>query len=203
MPQTDALGKKIKELRQSRNLSARQLADMMYVSQPTITRWETGERMPDISMLTRLAKCLGTDVTELIDAMDPSAEEPPVVILVDDESIILKGSLRTLERALPDTQIYAFQSPAEAIDFARSNRVSVAFLDIEMGPVSGFDLCRELLEINPRTNVIYLTAYMEHSFTAWSTGASGFAVKPLSENEVASQLSRLRYPVKFGGNNEK
>ena len=68
-----------------------------------------------------------------------------------------------------------------------------------MGKTSVLDLCRTLLEINPRTNVVYLTAYIEYSFDAWSTGASGFMLKPITEEGVREQLKNLRYPFFFGG----
>ena len=80
--------------------------------------------------------------------------------------------------------------------------MALAFLDIELGKTSGLDLCRALLDINPRTNVIYLTAYIEYSFDAWSTGASGFMLKPLTPEGVRAQLKNLRYPFMTGGTNE-
>ena len=67
-----------------------------------------------------------------------------------------------------------------------------------MGKVNGLDLCRDLLTINPRMNVIFLTAYMEYSFDAWDTGACGFLLKPVSETAVKKQLTKLRYPLKGG-----
>ena len=79
------------------------------------------------------------------------------------------------------------------------NRIALAILDIELGTASGFDLCRTLLEINPRTNVVYLTAYPDHSLEAWDTEASGFMVKPLTPEGVRRQLRKLRYPFFPGG----
>ena len=52
-----------------------------------------------------------------------------------------------------------------------------------------------LLQISPRTNVFYLTAYSEYALDAWSTGACGFMVKPLTVEAVREQLKRLRHPV--------
>ena len=66
-----------------------------------------------------------------------------------------------------------------------------------MGKSNGLDICHELLQINPRTNVIFLTSYIDYSFDAWKTGACGFLMKPLTEEKVKKQLSLLRYP--FGG----
>ena len=73
--------------------------------------------------------------------------------------------------------------------------IALAFLDIELGRVSGLDLCREMLRIRPRTNVIFLTAFREYSLDAWDTGASGFLLKPLEVDAVKKQLAALRYPV--------
>jgi DNA-binding LytR/AlgR family response regulator len=68
-----------------------------------------------------------------------------------------------------------------------------------MGKTSGFELCRTLLEINPRTNVVFLTAYSDYAVDAWSTGASGFLLKPITPEGVQEQLNRLRYPFSMGG----
>ncbi len=54
-------------------------------------------------------------------------------------------------------------------------------------------------EINPHTNIVFLTAYPEYSLDAWETGASGFMVKPLTPQRVREQLKKLRYPFQAGG----
>jgi len=115
---------------------------------------------------------------------------------VDDEKIILTGGMPILHEALPDAMISGFTRPSKALEFARGSRVALAFVDIDLGKVSGLDLCKSLLEINPRTNVVYLTAYSAYALDAWSTGASGFLLKPLNVPAVRDQITRLRYPVR-------
>ena len=56
-------------------------------------------------------------------------------------------------------------------------------------------VAKRAMEINPQINVVYLTAYQEYSFDAWSTGACGFMLKPLTAEGVRDQFSRLRYPI--------
>ena len=63
----------------------------------------------------------------------------PVVIIVDDEKITLSGALSVLEKAMPSALVVGFTKPSEAIAFAKSCRVSLAFLDIEIGNVNGLD----------------------------------------------------------------
>lgn len=120
--------------------------------------------------------------------------------MVDDERIILAGSVPVIESVIPNASVHGFTRPSEALDFARNNKVSIAFLDIELGKLSGLDLCHDLLTIHPRTNVIFLTAYAEYSFDAWDTGACGFLLKPISASAVKKQLTRLRYPMRGGDN---
>ena len=189
----------LKKLRAERGLSQRELATRMYVTRSTVARWENGSRLPDAVMMSRLAEGLGVDVGTLLSAATES-DEVPNVIMVDDRKIILAGGLPVLEEVMPNATVVGFTRPAEAIEYAKGNRVSLAFLDIELGNVNGLDLCRALLEINPRTNVVFLTAYAEYSLDAWGTGASGFMVKPITQEGVREQLERLRYPFSTDAN---
>ena len=188
----------LRKLRTGKKLTQRELAERLYVTRSTVARWESGSRLPDALMITRLAKSLETDVNLLISAAVAS-EDAPNVIMVDDRKIFLTGALPILEEVLPNAIIMGFTRPSEAIEFAKANRIALAFLDIEMGKMNGFELCRMLLEINPRTNIIFLTAYMEYSLDAWSTGASGFLLKPITAENVRLQLKNLRYPFSMGG----
>ena len=183
----------LKKLRNERLLSQRDLATLMFVTRSTVARWENGSRLPSAEMISRLAKCLDTDLNMLMNAA-AGGDETPNVILVDDRKIILLGALPILEDVMPNAVVTGFTRPSEAIEYAKSNRISLAFLDIELGKTSGLELCRTLLEINPRTNVIYLTAYPEYSLDAWGTGACGFMLKPITLEGVREQLKKLRYP---------
>ena len=187
----------LKKLRTEKGLSQIQLGKQMFVNNSTVARWENGSRLPDAAMITRLAKVLDVDVGTLLSAAVGS-DESPNVIMVDDSKVILSDGLAVLEEVLPNATITGFIWPQEAIDYAKVKRVTLAILDIELGTASGIDLCRKLLEINPRTNVVYLTAYPEYSLDAWNTDACGFMVKPLTPEGVRRQLKKLRYPI--GGN---
>lgn len=46
---------RLKELRQSRNLSQKELAEILKVSTGTVGNWEVGLREPDFQMLTKIA----------------------------------------------------------------------------------------------------------------------------------------------------
>jgi len=191
----NSFGETLRRLRMEKGLSQQQLADRLYVERPSVANWEGGRRFPDAATVSQLAEILGVDTNFLFSAATET-DGPPHVLLVDDEQIILTEWLSVLRKVLPGTDIVGFTKPSQALAFAAENPVALAFLDIELGRSSGLDLCRELLRIHPRTNVIFLTAYRDYAFDAWSTGASGFLLKPLDAEEVRKQLTCLRYPVR-------
>ena len=188
----------LKMLRTKKGISQRELAEQMYVNRSTITRWESGTRLPDVEMISRLSQCLGIDVGKLFSKAAES-DDAPNVILVDDRKIFISGALPILEEVLPSATITGFIRPSEAIEYAKTHLIALAFLDIEMGKTNGLNLCRTLLELNPCTNVVFLTAHIEYSFDAWSTGACGFLLKPLTAENLRAQLKNLRYPFSSGG----
>ncbi|MBQ9611825.1 MAG: helix-turn-helix transcriptional regulator [Lachnospiraceae bacterium] len=57
----------LKTLRKEKNLTQEQLAEQLGVSGRTVSRWETGSNMPDISLLVEIAEFYNISVTELID----------------------------------------------------------------------------------------------------------------------------------------
>lgn len=190
-----SFGESLRRLRVERGLTQQQLAQKLHIDRGSIASWETGHRIPSVSTIMQIAQYLGADVAELLGTEAQDAG-PLQVILVDDMPIILGGGIPVLRSILPGAVVSGFTSPDDAMRFARENLVSLAFLDIELGRVSGIDVCRELLAINPRTNVIFLTAYRDYAFDAWQSGACGFLLKPLTEKNVREQLLRLRYPIR-------
>ena len=191
----------LRKLREERGLSQKQLGQLMLVNHSTIARWESGSRLPDATMILRLANNLGVDANTLFQLVFRS-EEFPNVIMVDDSKVILTEGLAVLGEAIPNAAITGFIWPTEAIEYAKMNRVALAVLDIELGTSSGLDLCRTLLEINPQTNIVFLTAYPDYSLDAWKTQASGFILKPLTPEDVKEQLKKLRNPFLMGGGEE-
>ena len=59
-------GKIIKELREKEQLTQMELAEIINVSDKTISKWETGKGLPDISLIEPLAKALKVSVIELM-----------------------------------------------------------------------------------------------------------------------------------------
>ena len=59
-------GKIIKELREGKKLTQTELANILNVSDKTISKWETGKGLPDITLIEPLSKALNVSVIELM-----------------------------------------------------------------------------------------------------------------------------------------
>ena len=193
-------GQALLSARKAKGLSQQQLADSIPVNRSSVANWEADRRLPNATIIAKIADILDIDVSELLDVANEESSHP-IVIIVDDNKIILTGGTPIIEKALPNATVIGFNKPSQAIEYAKENRVSLAFLDIELGIANGIDLCNTLLDINPRMNVIFLTAYPEYSIEAWNTKASGFMVKPITLEGVKAQLKKLRHPLPTGGSN--
>ena len=63
-------GSFIRKLREDRGLTQEELAGKIYVSGKAVSKWETGQGFPDISLLEPLAEALGISVIELLSGED-------------------------------------------------------------------------------------------------------------------------------------
>ena len=63
---TYVTGNTVKELRETRGMTQTELADKLGVSNKTVSKWETGKGLPDITLLQPLAQALGISVIELM-----------------------------------------------------------------------------------------------------------------------------------------
>lgn len=61
------IGSFLKELRKEKGMTQEQLAEQLNTSNRSVSRWETGNNLPDLSMLIILAEYYDVDVGEIID----------------------------------------------------------------------------------------------------------------------------------------
>lgn len=64
---TRKIGAFLKTLRKEKSLTQEQLAEILLVSGKTVSRWETGSNMPDLSILIQIAEFYEVDVREILD----------------------------------------------------------------------------------------------------------------------------------------
>jgi len=60
------LGNKIASLRKENGFTQKELAELLYVSDKTVSKWETGVNYPDMAILERLCDVLKTNISTLL-----------------------------------------------------------------------------------------------------------------------------------------
>ena len=63
-------GAVIRRLRENKKMTQEELAEKIFVTSKAVSKWETGQGLPDISLLEPLAKALGISVIELLSGED-------------------------------------------------------------------------------------------------------------------------------------
>ena len=67
------IGQFIARTRKSKNLTQRQLADLLSISDKTVSKWETGKGLPDVSLMLPLCRALEITVNDLLTGEKVSA----------------------------------------------------------------------------------------------------------------------------------
>ena len=71
----EKIGAMIKNLRRERGLTQRQLAEALNISDRTVSKWERGQGVPDLSLIDSLARLFETDLQNLLSG-DMRKNEP-------------------------------------------------------------------------------------------------------------------------------
>ena len=92
-------GRFIAQIRKEKNMTQKQLAEELLISDRTVSKWETGKGMPDVSLMMPLCEVLGITVNELLSGERISDEdykkkaEENMVNILDEKKINLKRLL--------------------------------------------------------------------------------------------------------------
>ena len=114
---TVKVGAFLRELRKEKNLTQEQLAEVFQVTNRTVSRWETGSNMPDISLLLEIADYYQLEVSELLNGeRKPAIEKTPEENTEDSSaSLPVPGN--------PDLQEVAEYADADKERMAEKTRI--------------------------------------------------------------------------------
>jgi YesN/AraC family two-component response regulator len=120
-----------------------------------------------------------------------------IVVCVDDHSVILKGTKRSVKQILPNASIASFTNADEALDFVKENGCDILICEIELCGLNGLALARSVKNLNPQVNIIFLTVCDEKEYAKEVFGIkpSGYLLKPAKKEQLAAELNHLRYAV--------
>ena len=116
-------------------------------------------------------------------------------IVVDDRQLAVNALISVLKEIDPNGSHAGLIISKEAISYAKNHPIDVAFLDIEMPDINGLILAKELKDIQPRINIVFVTGHIEYSYEAHAGFPSGFLLKPAEKEDILKVLENLRHPI--------
>lgn len=115
------------------------------------------------------------------------------IMAVDDEKLALSEFRDTCAEIDGITSVKTFSNPMDALGYAATEQIDVAFLDIEMPMVRGIELADRLKKINPNIRIVFVTGYAEYALDAFGADAIDYILKPYDTDMIRRALEKASY----------
>ncbi len=112
-------------------------------------------------------------------------------VLVDDEPLALRGLRIRLEQIADVEIVGEARNGREAVRLIRTERPDVAFLDIQMPGLDGFDVVDSLSNAG-HTNMVFVTAFDQFAVKAFEARALDYLLKPVSQDRLNETIRLVR-----------
>ena len=117
------------------------------------------------------------------------------LLAVDDEKTALDHITSILAKIAPEAEIIGCRRGEQALEELEKGEVQAAFLDISLRDINGIKLARRMKEKYPLLNIIFTTGHNDYAVEAFELHASGYVLKPLTEEKIRRELEDLRHPA--------
>lgn len=149
-------GSFLRELRKEKQLTQEQLAERFGVTNRSVSRWETGSNMPDLSILVELADFYDIDIRDIIDGErkgeDMNKEEKERLQLVADYAETEKNTLLMRLRIFSIVGLVSLIAGLVMMVISRDNNLPV--YDYLMGTLMGVAIGALLVAVFYSTGVL-------------------------------------------------
>lgn len=123
-------------------------------------------------------------------------------LIVDDETSNRENLQQLLQVYAPDVQICALsESVDDALRAIILHRPQLVFLDIQLHGKSGFDLLKQLGDID--FEIIFVTAYDQYGIQAIKFAALDYLLKPIDIDELKQAVDKARKAIGQKHKNER
>ena len=150
------VGSFLRNLRKEKQLTQEQLAERFGVTNRSVSRWETGSNMPDLSILVELADFYDVDIRDIIDGErkgeDMNKEEKERLQLVADYAENEKNILLMRLRIISIVGLVSLVAGLVMMVISRDNNLPV--YDYLMGTLMGVAIGALLVAVFYSTGVL-------------------------------------------------
>lgn len=128
----------------------------------------------------------------------------PIKILIADDNKVLAEVLRDIIES-PDRSVEICHDGLEASERIKKENFDLLLLDLVMPKMSGLEVLKSAIQINPNVIVIIITAYasLETAVMAIKEGAYDYIVKPYKLDEMRIVIHRATEMIKLQNKNNE
>lgn len=184
------IGKFIADMRKKQGLTQRQLAEQLNVTDKTISKWETGYRLPDVSLILELSSVLKVDINELLAGEEYSTKEVSSEEYMEKSESNILGLVNTLNDMDKKSRSKNIGTLAGFL------LTGLAFLylfaySLRLGGIADiFDLPSLLYLLGLKFSILSITGWFHDYLNAWR---ALFPKKELSGKEVELAVQAVNY----------
>ncbi|WP_090239077.1 LytR/AlgR family response regulator transcription factor [Fictibacillus solisalsi] len=116
--------------------------------------------------------------------------------IVDDEPLARDELEYLLKRSKQVEIVGQDDSIESSISQLQELPVDVIFLDIQLADESGLDLAEKIMDLDPRPEIVFATAYDEYALKAFDLQAIDYIMKPFDETRVQKTVEKVAKVIK-------
>jgi len=120
-----------------------------------------------------------------------TAAAPLRVLVLDDEAPALDELAFLLRRDPRIGEVFACDSPTEALRMLKETEVDAVFLDVQMPGLNGIELASVLSRFKEPPAIVFVTAHDQHAVDAFELDAVDYVLKPVREERLAEAIRRV------------
>lgn len=114
------------------------------------------------------------------------------VLLADDDSGMRLVLRKMVERVEGFEVMGEAKDGEEVLRLVNEHHPHVIFMDVDMPLLSGVEAAKKIMDIDPRTILIFATGHEEYMPEAFAVYAFDYIVKPFKSERVEQTLKRIR-----------
>jgi two-component system response regulator LytT len=127
-----------------------------------------------------------------VEALKPSSPHALTAVVADDEQLARDELCFQLEKIEGVEVVGQAANGVEALEEILRTAPDVAFLDIQMPGLTGFEVARKLLEAGTGPSVICVTAFDQRAIEAFEVNAVDYVLKPVDTARLETAVARAR-----------
>ncbi len=114
-------------------------------------------------------------------------------VLIADDDCGMRLVLRKALKNIDDVEIAGEAENGEAaLCLYDELKPDVVFLDVEMPNVTGIDCAKKIMDINPKTFIVFATAHGEYMSDAFELYAFDYLIKPFKIERIYQTMERIK-----------